>query len=95
MSIDYITAAGAISFGLLIGWMVYRTFTRQEKLDAKFLGSIIALMAGGAVVAFFQKLSPSKQSLPRELWFYPMGLLAGDQDYGVHKRNRAKAGAAF
>src|SRR6266850_2305480 len=73
---DYVIACGAVSLGIVVGWMVYHTFVRQEKLDAKFLGSIISVMVGASVIGIFQRIT-GKSGLPREVYLYPVGLLIG------------------
>lgn len=74
---NYYVAGGAVCLGVLVGWMVYHTFVCQEKLDAKFLGSIISVMLGASVIGIFQKISASGSSLPQEVYLYPVGLLFG------------------
>jgi hypothetical protein len=74
---DYLIAGGAISLGIVVGWMVYHTFVRQAKLDVKFLGSIISVMVGASVIGIFQKIAGNGSGLPREVYLYPVGLLAG------------------
>jgi hypothetical protein len=74
---DYTIAAGAISLGMVVGWMVYRTFIQQATLDVKFLSSLISVMVGAGVIGIFQKISGSSSGLPREVYLYPVGLLAG------------------
>lgn len=74
---DYLIAGGAISLGIVVGWMVYHTFVRQPKLDVKFLGSIISVMVGASVIGIFQKIAGNGSGLPREVYLYPVGLLIG------------------
>jgi hypothetical protein len=74
---NYVIAGGAISLGIVVGWMVYHTFVRQEKLDAKFLGSIVSVMVGASVIGIFQKVAGTNSSLPQEVYLYPVGLLIG------------------
>lgn len=74
---NYVIAGGAISLGIVVGWMVYHTFIRQEKLDAKFLGSIVSVMVGASVIGIFQKIAGTNSGLPQEVYLYPVGLLIG------------------
>jgi hypothetical protein len=54
------------------------TFKRQERLDAKVLGSIVSVMVGASVIGIFQKIAGSTSGgLPQELYLYPVGLLIG------------------
>jgi hypothetical protein len=75
--VDLLIAAAAISLGLILGWMVYRTFTRQQALNAKALGAIVSIMVGAGVLGIFQAIAGKQAGLPRELYWYPIGLLAG------------------
>ncbi len=74
---DWVITIGAFSFGSVIGWLVRETFVRQPGLDTKTLAAIVEVMAGGAVVGALQKIVGTKSGLPRELWFYPVGILTG------------------
>lgn len=69
-------AIGAFCFGIVIGWMVFRTFKSQVKPDIKTLGLIIAVIAGTGTLSIFRVFSGS-QPLANGVWAYPMGLLAG------------------
>lgn len=51
----FIVGLGALFFGLIIGWMVYRIL--RHKAGAPWLSDLIALLgiiAGAAVLAFFR-----------------------------------------
>ncbi|HWZ98000.1 MAG TPA: hypothetical protein VN025_09580 [Candidatus Dormibacteraeota bacterium] len=76
-NVNYIIAAGAVSLGIVVGWMAYHTFKRQERLDAKVMGSIISVIAGASVIGIFQKIAGKSSDLPQELYLYPVGLLIG------------------
>jgi hypothetical protein len=70
--------SGTIALGMVIGWMVRRTFIQQQKLDAKVLGSIISVMVGAGVLGIFKFFSGGINGpLPNEVYGYPIGLLAG------------------
>jgi len=75
---DYIVALGAVSLGVIVGWMVYHT-VRQETLNAKVFGSIVSVRVGAGVIGIFQKVAGDKSSsgLPHEVYLYPVGLLIG------------------
>jgi len=74
---DWLILSGAVSLGMVVGWVVYVTFTRQQKLDAKVLGAIISVMVGAGVLGIFQKIAGTTTGLPRELYSYRIGLLLG------------------
>ncbi len=46
---------GATSFGAVIGWMVNHVLQRAERVDIKWLASLIGVIGGGAVTAIFEK----------------------------------------
>jgi hypothetical protein len=47
---------GALCFGLVIGWVTYRTLRRQgEPVALSNIASVIAAVGGGAVTALFTK----------------------------------------
>lgn len=77
LALDLLITAAAISLGLILGWMVYRTFTRQQALNAKALGAIVSIMVGAGVLGIFQAIAGKQSGLPRELYWYPIGLLVG------------------
>ena len=83
-TMDYLIASSATSLGAVVGWMVHTTFVRQERLDAKVLGSIISVMVGAGVLGLFHTINGSgnngssgSSGLPREVYAYPIGLLVG------------------
>jgi hypothetical protein len=50
-----ITNAGAVAFGLVVGWVTYRTLRRKEGVSAlSDISSVIAAVGGGAVTALFK-----------------------------------------
>lgn len=65
-----VTSIGAFAFGLVIGWITYRTLRRKEGAAAlSDISSVIAAVGGGAVTALF-KSAPIFGS-------YSIGLAAG------------------
>jgi hypothetical protein len=44
---------GALAFGIVIGWITYRTLRRGKESNIGDIASVIAAMGGGAVVALF------------------------------------------
>ena len=47
------TAAGALAFGIVIGWMTHRILARKDKGDWSDLTTVIATVGGGAILALF------------------------------------------
>jgi hypothetical protein len=45
---------GAFAFGLVIGWVTYRTLRRTQGSNVGDIASVIAAVGGGAVVALFR-----------------------------------------
>ena len=46
---------GAAFFGAVIGWMVNHVLQRAERVDVKWLASLIGVIGGGAVTSLFEK----------------------------------------
>ena len=46
---------GSVCFGLVIGWITYRTLRRVETTAISDLASVIAAVAGGAVLGIFER----------------------------------------
>src|SRR5271165_3837377 len=74
-AMDWVIIAGALSLGVILGWMGYIVFVSQSNI--KTLIAIVGLFGGAVVVGIFQAIAGTKAALPREVWFYPVGLLAG------------------
>lgn len=70
-----IEAVGAICFGLVIGWVTYRTLRRQdEQISISNLASVIGAVGGGAVTALLPEGHFS---------WYAIGLAAGFFSYVI------------
>jgi hypothetical protein len=67
---NIIPAFGATCLGIVIGWLVRYFIRRFDKFNPQVLGSVISIVAGGAVVRFIG-------ADPNVWWFYPIGLFAG------------------
>src|ERR1051325_549006 len=65
-----IPAIGAACLGIVIGWLVRFFIRRFDKFNPQVLGSVISIVAGGAVVRFLETDSTV-------WWFYPIGLFLG------------------
>ncbi|MBI3699108.1 MAG: hypothetical protein HY242_01505 [Afipia sp.] len=67
MGVDLI---GALCFGIIIGWITYRTLRRQgETVALSNIASVIAAIGGGAVTALFNS--------PALFGWYCIGLFFG------------------
>jgi hypothetical protein len=67
---------GALCFGIIIGWVTYRTLRRQgETVALSNIASVIGAVGGGAVTALF--------SSPALFGWYSIGLLIGFFGYLV------------
>jgi ABC-type Co2+ transport system permease subunit len=52
MTATTLTKVGAVAFGLVVGWIVYRTLRRREDpAQLSDLAAVIAAVSGGAVTA--------------------------------------------
>jgi hypothetical protein len=72
---DWVILAGALSFGVILGWMAYVVFAAQSNL--RIFTAIVGIFGGAVVAGIFQAIAGTKSALPREVWFYPVGLLVG------------------
>jgi len=70
-----LNAIGAFCFGLVIGWITYRTLRRKEGASVSDIASIIGAVGGGGVTALFG----IQQFFP----FYCIGLAAGFFGYFI------------
>jgi hypothetical protein len=65
-----VSEVGAIAFGIVIGWICYRTLRRKEGAAAlSDISTVIGAVGGGAVVTLFKSGSL--------FGWYSIGLLAG------------------
>jgi hypothetical protein len=72
---DWVVVTGALSLGALLGWMGYAVFAGQR--DIKTLSAVVGVIVGTVVLGFLRAFSGPESTLPREVWFYPVGILAG------------------
>jgi uncharacterized membrane protein YeaQ/YmgE (transglycosylase-associated protein family) len=69
-----ISAVGAIAFGIVIGWICYRTLRRKEGASAlSDISTVIGAVGGGTVVTLFKSGSL--------FGYYSIGLLVGFFSY--------------
>lgn len=52
---DTLPLWGASGFGAILGWLAYHVFKSAEKLDVRWLGSLVGVLGGGAVTALFDR----------------------------------------
>ncbi|GAA3103022.1 hypothetical protein GCM10010520_55170 [Rhizobium viscosum] len=65
----YVNAIGAICFGIVVGWVTYRTIRRQKQaVNLSDIAAVLGAIGGGAVTALFSGDMFS---------FYSIGLLLG------------------
>jgi uncharacterized membrane protein YeaQ/YmgE (transglycosylase-associated protein family) len=63
---------GAICFGLVVGWLTYRTLRRKEEITALTdLATVIGVVGGAAITTLFPN---DEENL---FAFYAIGLLVG------------------
>jgi uncharacterized membrane protein YeaQ/YmgE (transglycosylase-associated protein family) len=71
-----VAGSGAVLFGVLIGWITYRTLVRREGPAAlSDIATVIGALGGGAVLAIFDN--------ERLFGFYSIGLAIGFFGYLV------------
>jgi uncharacterized membrane protein YeaQ/YmgE (transglycosylase-associated protein family) len=67
MGVEFI---GAFCFGLVVGWIAYRTLRKQQEAVAlSNIATVIGAVGGGAVTALFNS--------PQLFGYYCIGLLVG------------------
>ena len=67
---DAIVVAGAMSFGVVVGWLVRYFIRRFSAFTPKTLSAVISIVGGGTVVRFLA-------ADVRAVWLYSIGLLLG------------------
>jgi len=70
---NILAEAGAVSLGLLIGMFVGFFVQEKDKWDQHALSSAALVLTGGGALALMRVVG----SGTNEIWFYPIGLLAG------------------
>jgi hypothetical protein len=56
MNENVVVGIGAFSFGLVIGWITYRTLRHREgNASISDIASVIAAVGGGAIVSLFRE----------------------------------------
>src|SRR4051812_5269728 len=67
--------AGAVCFGLVIGWVTYRTLRRTSAVGLADIATVIGAVGGGAVLGIFDRGD--------SFGWYAIGLAAGFFGYLV------------
>ncbi len=62
---------GAVCFGIVIGYVTYRTLVRTEKSQVSDIGAVVAAVGGGAVAGLFDPAEGEG------FGYYSIGLLVG------------------
>jgi hypothetical protein len=70
----YAAIVGSICLGIVMGWLVRYFLDRFDRFDAKILGSVVSVIAGGVMVHVFGESNPVEQYAR---WYYFIGLLPG------------------
>jgi hypothetical protein len=71
-----VTMLGAALFGVVIGWITYRTLRRREGAAAlSDISTVIAALGGAAIMAIFKT--------PELFGYYCIGLFAGFSLYFI------------
>jgi hypothetical protein len=66
---------GALAFGLVIGWITYRTLRRREGVALSDIATVLGAVGGAAVTAIFRS--------PRLFGAYSVGLAFGFFGYFI------------
>jgi hypothetical protein len=62
---------GAVCFGIVIGYITYRTLARSEKASVSDIAAVVAAVGGGTVTTLFDRNGTDA------FGWYSIGLLAG------------------
>jgi hypothetical protein len=80
MSSSVVGNAGAVCFGIVVGYIVYRTLVRRKGASITDIAAVVSAVGGGTVTAWF-----SNQNADTFGW-YAIGLLGGMAVYFVAAR---------
>jgi Kef-type K+ transport system membrane component KefB len=72
--VTWLSIAGAFCFGIVIGWVSYRTLRRSTTSGLSDISTVIGIVGGAAVVALFPRATG-------EFGAYAVGLLIGFLSY--------------
>jgi hypothetical protein len=65
-----VNLAGALCFGIVMGWITYRTLRRKQGAGLSDIASVLAAIGGGTIVVLFPKEDGT-------FGWYAIGLAAG------------------
>lgn len=82
-----ITNIGAICFGIVIGYVTYRTLVRTQQSQISDIGGVIAAVGGAAVTLLFD---PERGET---FGYYAIGLLIGFVVFLILRLTLERAGA--
>ena len=72
--VTWVSIAGAFCFGIVVGWVSYRTLRRSNVGGLSDISTVIGIVGGAAVVALFPRATG-------EFGAYAVGLLIGFLSY--------------
>ena len=65
-----VVSVGAVAFGIVVGYITYRTLVRSDETSISDIAAVIAAIGGGVVVSLFETGSDA-------FGWYSIGLLVG------------------
>jgi hypothetical protein len=65
-----VVSVGALSFGIVVGYITYRTLVRSDETSISDIAAVVAAIGGGVVVGLFESGSDA-------FGWYSIGLLVG------------------
>lgn len=72
----WVTGIGSVCFGLVIGYITYRTLIRSDSSSISDLAAVIAAIGGGTITSLFE------QGNSDSFGWYAIGLAVGFAVYG-------------
>jgi Kef-type K+ transport system membrane component KefB len=72
--VTWVSVVGAFCFGIVVGWVAYRTLRRSSVSGLSDISTVIGIVGGAAVVALFPRATG-------EFGAYAVGLLIGFLSY--------------
>ncbi|MDI9978806.1 hypothetical protein [Rhodococcus sp. IEGM 1307] len=73
-----VISIGAICFGLVVGFVTYRTLVFKEGASVSDIAAVVAALGGGVVTVWFDRAEGDSFA------WYSIGLLAGMVVYYLH-----------
>ena len=72
MASQHVISIGAVCFGIVIGYVTYRTLVRQDTASVSDIAAVVAAVGGGVVAERFSNTAHSDS-----FGWYSIGLLIG------------------